>query len=59
MDMRNGIVAAEKIRMLKEQGVFVDEINVLAGKYNSAEASSGKSDYVGIRTETLNLVNRD
>jgi hypothetical protein len=57
IELRNGIIASEKVRLLKEKGLFAKEIAALAGKFKPVEAASGKSDYVKLRKETLKLVN--
>ena len=58
IELRNGIIAAEKIRLLKEKGLFAKELGELAAKFKPVEASLGKSDYLKLRKETLDLVNR-
>jgi hypothetical protein len=58
LELRNGIVASEKVRILKEKGLFKEKIEKLASQFKPVEASLGKSDYQKLRTDTLNLVNR-
>jgi hypothetical protein len=58
LELRNGIIAAEKIRILKEQGVLVDEIAKLAKRYDVKAAISNTCNFVEIRKATLNIVNR-
>ena len=57
LELRNGIVAAEKTAILKRAGLFKEELDKLALRYKVGEAVAGKSDYVGIRNATLALVN--
>ena len=57
-ELRNGIVAAEKIRILKEQGLFTAEIAELSKRFIVKDAVANKSNYVAIRKATLDLVNR-
>ena len=59
LELRNGIVAAEKVRLLKEQGLFADEIAKLAPSYEQGPAVAAKADCPAIRRRTLELVNRD
>ena len=58
LELRNGIAAAEKVRLLKERGMFADEIAALAAKFKPVEASEGKSDFLALRQATLDLVNK-
>ena len=58
LELRNGIVAAEKVRILKAQGLFADELAKVAARYKVGEAVAGKSDYRAIRKATLDLVNK-
>ena len=57
-ELRNGIVAAEKIRILKKQGLFTAEIAELSKRFIVKDAVANKSNYVAIRKATLDLVNR-
>ena len=58
LELRNGIVAAEKMRILKEQGLFADELAKVAALYKQAEAVANKSNFTKIRQETLAVVNK-
>jgi hypothetical protein len=58
LELRNGIVASEKVRILKEKGLFTAELAKLAPKFKPVEASLGKSNYEKLRTETLKIVNK-
>ena len=58
LELRNGIVAAEKIRILKEQGLFADEIAALAAKFDRKAALSNKANFGKLKAEVLGLVNR-
>ena len=57
-ELRNGIIAAEKIRILKEQGLFTEEIAKLAKRYDAKAAVANKCNFQAIRKATLDLVNR-
>ena len=57
-ELRNGIIAAEKIRILKEQGLFTEEIAKLAKRYDAKAAVANKCNFPAIRKATLDLVNR-
>lgn len=58
LELRNGIVAAEKIRILKEKGLLADEIERVAQMYDPTEAVENKSKFSLIRRETLDVVNK-
>ena len=58
LELRNGIVAAEKLRILKERGLLTEEIKNVAKLYKYKEATDGKSDYRHIRAKTLEVVNK-
>ena len=58
LELRNGIIAAEKVRILKEQGLFTGELEKVAALYKPDEAVAGKSNFTKIRQETLAVVNR-
>ena len=56
--LRAGIVAAEKLRLLKEQGLFSDAIEAVRPKFDYKSALDGKTDHRALRREIENLVNR-
>lgn len=58
LELRNGIIAAEKIRLLKESGLSDDDLKPVAALYRQDEARANKSNFVKIREATLKLVNR-
>ena len=58
LELRNGIIAAEKIRLLREAGLFGEEIAKVAALYKASEAVANKSDFTKIRQRTLDVVNR-
>ena len=58
LELRNGIATAEKIRLLKEKGLFAEEIAALAKRYDYQEAIANKTDFAKLKAETLALVNR-
>ncbi len=57
LELRNGIATAEKIRILKENGMLPEGFQELASKFKPKEASAGKSDYVKLKDESLMFVN--
>ena len=59
LELRNGIVAAEKLRILREQGLFADEIAALARRFDHREAIANRSDFRKLRADTLKLVNKE
>ena len=59
LELRSGIVAAEKLRILKEQGLFEQEIKSVAALYRQQEAVSNRSNFPEIRKSTLSLVNKE
>ena len=58
LELRNGIVAAEKVRILRERGLFAEEIAKIAAFYKPEEATAGTSEFAKIREETLKTVNK-
>ena len=59
LELRNGIAAAEKVRLLKASGA-IDEgkFESLAGRYDVKSANSGGCDYARLRAATLDFVNK-
>ena len=58
MELRNGIAAAEKVRLLKEQGLFKEKLAKVAALYKQDEATANKSNFAKIRQATLDVVNK-
>ena len=58
LELRNGIIAAEKLRLLKEEGLSAEEIAPVADLYDVRKANEGVSSFREIRSKTLELVNR-
>ena len=58
MELRNGIAAAEKLRPLKEPGLFKEELAKVAALYKQDEATANKSNFAKIRQATLDVVNK-
>ena len=58
LELRNGIIVAEKVRLLKEQGLFADDLAKVAALYKVDEAVANKSDFPKIRKATLDIVNK-
>ena len=57
LELRNGIIAAEKVRILREAGLFKEELDKVAALYKSSSAIDGSCDFWRIRQETLKAVN--
>ena len=57
LELRNGIVAAEKIRLLREQGALPDRIAAVAEKFDRKSALANKTDFFKLRMEVQRLVN--
>ncbi len=59
LELRNGIVAAEKARILKEQGALsTNDFAQVAALYDVKQANEGTCDFRKIRRLTQELVNR-
>jgi hypothetical protein len=58
LELRNGIVAAEKIRLLRAQGLFAAELDALAKKFDRKKAIKNNVDFFALRAQTQKLVNR-
>ena len=58
LELRNGIVAAEKVRILKEQGLLAEDFPALAAKFDRKRAMDNKSDFYMLRLKVQELVNR-
>jgi len=59
LELRNGIVAAEKVRLLKEKGLFAKELADLAAQYDRGKAMQNKCAWRQLRDRTLATVNRE
>ena len=57
LELRNGIIAAEKFRILKEEGKRDAELKALAAKYDYFQARKQGVDLAPLRAETLKVVN--
>ena len=57
LELRNGIIAAEKFRILKEEGRRDAELAELAAKYDYFKARKQGVDLAPLRAETLKVVN--
>ena len=57
LELRNGIIAAEKFRILKEEGKRDAELAELAAKYDYFKARKQGVDLAPLRAETLKVVN--
>jgi len=57
LELKNGIQAAEKFRILKEAGGRDAELDALAAKFNLKALLDG-TNYVGLRKAVMDVVNR-
>ncbi len=58
LELKNGIVAAEKIRILNENGLFKKEIENLASKFDRKAALSNKVNFSSLKTAVYRVVNK-
>lgn len=58
LDLRNGIIAAEKLNILKKDATFSQDIAALKGKFDLQKALKGEVNFVGLAEEVQKLVNR-
>jgi len=59
LELRNGIIAAEKVRLMREKGLFSGEMARVAGLYDLKAANANACDFMDVRAQTLKLVNRE
>ena len=57
LELRNGIVVAEKMRILEEAGRLPPEARALAAGFDRRAALDGKADFRALRRKALSLVN--
>ena len=57
LELRNGIVAAEKIRILREKGVGAKELDAVSALFDRKKAMSGKCDFDAIKRVVQSAVN--
>ena len=58
LELRNGIVAAEKVRILREAGALDQpKYDELVRRYDFVDAQSNRVDFVKLKAATLELVN--
>jgi len=58
LELKKGVIAAEKIRLLRARGQLAEEIDALAKRFDVKAANEGKADFVQVRTDVLSVVNR-
>ena len=59
LELRNGIIAAEKVRLLRDSGALdAAAFAKIAAKYDPKAANEGSCNFVRIRAETLEFVNK-
>ncbi len=59
LELRNGIVCAEKIRILREAGMLDETaFKDIAAKYDRQEAMTNAVDFAAIRNATIGFVNK-
>ena len=59
LELRNGLVVSEKVRILREAGLFTKELDGVAALYDVKKAVSNSCDFDDIRRKALEAVNRD
>ena len=59
LELRNGIVVAEKVRILREKGLFAKELADLTAQYDRSQAMGNKCNWRTLRNRTLDTVNRE
>ncbi len=57
LELRNGIIAAEKVRLLKAQGLDEKAFTAIAALYDVKKANDNACNFPAIREKTLGLVN--
>jgi len=58
LELRNGIIAAEKIRLLRERGALDEKaFSEIAARYDRQKAVKNEVNFQSIRLQTLKLVN--
>lgn len=58
LELRNGIVAAEKVRILREKGSLPADFETVAALYDVMKACANACNFREIRKKTVSLVNR-
>ena len=59
LELRNGIVAAEKIRILREAGALDEkEFEKMSGFFDVKQATGGELDFMAVRKDLIGLLNR-
>lgn len=58
LELRNGIVAAEKVRILREKGSLPGDFEAVAALYDVKKACANVCNFREIRKKTVSLVNR-
>lgn len=57
--LRQGIVAAEKARILREKGLFLKELDSVASEYDYSKIKDEKTTYKALADRTAAIVNKD
>ncbi len=58
LELKNGIQAAEKFRILKEAGVGAKELDALAKEYDYIQARKTEADLQPLKEKTISILNR-
>ena len=58
LELRNGIVAAEKMRLLREKGLYKKELDAVSAKFDRNAAIRNKCDFGALKREVQAVVNR-
>ena len=59
LELRNGVIAAEKVRLLKEKGLFAKDLGELAKSYELQPALKDTCDFAAVRAKTMAVVNKE
>ena len=60
LELRNGIIAAEKVRLLREAGLWVKALEAIASRFDSSTALAGEGDYYrSVCEKVLAIVNAE
>jgi len=58
LELKRGVVAAEKIRLLRARGLLAEELDALAKRFDVEEANAGKADFKKLRDDVIATVNK-
>jgi len=58
LELKKGIATAEKVRILRARGLFSDELDALAKRFDVKEANDARTDFAKLRADVLATVNK-